>query len=95
MGMFARWGKHMPYISKACREELLKRPSQTAGELNYAITCLIKQYTEAKGISYSVLNEVVGVLECVKAELYRRVVAPYEDLKCGLNGDVYNLDTKV
>ena len=33
--------------------------------------------------------EVLGVLECVKLELYRRVAAPYEDKKCQENGDVY------
>jgi len=31
----------------------------------------------------------VGVLECAKMELYRRVAAPYEDKKKEENGDVY------
>jgi len=42
--------------------------------------------------SYAELNEVIGVLECAKQELYRRVVAPYEDGKAKINGDVYPRD---
>jgi hypothetical protein len=32
---------------------------------------------------------LVGVLECAKQELYRRILIPYEDAKIELNGDVY------
>ena len=35
-------------------------------------------------------GNLVGVLECAKLELYRRLAAPYEDLKIEDNGDVYN-----
>jgi len=41
-------------------------------------------------VRYAHLNEVVGVLECAKLELYRRVVAPYEDQKMTESGDVYS-----
>ena len=36
----------------------------------------------------------MGVLSCVGAEFYRRVIAPYEDKKIIQNGDVepYNID---
>jgi hypothetical protein len=34
-------------------------------------------------------HNVVGVLECCKLELYRRLVSKYEDIKILLNGDVY------
>jgi len=44
---------------------------------------------EKKGLSYSNVNEIIGALECIKLELYRRVAAPYEDLKIEENGDVY------
>ena len=40
-------------------------------------------------ISYSRINELIGVLECAKIELYRRIAAPYEDDKSRINGDVY------
>lgn len=61
----------------------------TAGELNYAITEMMINYLNRKGISYTNMNEVIGVLECAKLELYRRMTAPYEDTKIEENGDVY------
>ena len=41
-------------------------------------------------ISYRNINELIGVLECAKLELYRRVASPYEDEKIQSNGDVFN-----
>ena len=81
----------MPYITLEARERLDKgdKPS-TAGELNYAITRLVDEYLIQKGeIRYGHLNEVIGVLECAKLELYRRLAAPYEDKKLNETGDVY------
>jgi hypothetical protein len=81
----------MPYITGEARSGLDKggKPS-TAGELNYAITRLVDDYLIFRGgISYAHLNEVIGVLECAKIELYRRVAAPYEDQKKSNEGDVY------
>jgi hypothetical protein len=78
----------MPYIPQKDRDSSMV--PATAGELNWKITTTIQSYLEPYGISYQTLNEVIGVLECVKAELYRRVVAPYEDGKCAINGDVYD-----
>jgi hypothetical protein len=81
----------MPYITQEARSLLDKggKPS-TAGELNYAITRLVDDYLIFKGgIRYSHLNEVIGALECLKLELYRRVAAPYEDQKMNEGGDVY------
>ena len=81
----------MPYIKQKNRESLLRYPlaSADAGELNYSITKLIDGYVSLYGLKYETLNAIVGVLECAKAEFYRRVVAPYEDLKIQENGDVY------
>jgi len=61
----------------------------SAGELNYLITSLAKFYLERHGVSYSIINDIVGILECAKQEFYRRVAAPYEDKKIKLNKDVY------
>jgi hypothetical protein len=44
---------------------------------------------KAHGTNYALLNELIGVLECAKLELYRRVASPYEDEKIQSNGDVY------
>ncbi|KKN22756.1 hypothetical protein LCGC14_0911920 [marine sediment metagenome] len=80
----------MPYIpprDRAMLDNGLRKPV-TPGELNYRITQFILDYA-GDDPTYSVYNEVVGVLECVKLELYRREIASYEDKKKEENGDVY------
>ena len=44
-----------------------------------------------KEVRYSKINALIGVLECAKLELYRRVAAPYENDKIDENGDVYGV----
>lgn len=61
----------------------------TAGELNYQITCCVNAYLASVGQSYCTMNTAIGALECAKQELYRRVLAPYEDTKLQQHGDVY------
>lgn len=83
----------MPYITKEQREELddwlegYDLFDLPPGKLNYVITKLLLK-TQPK--SYADYNALVGVLECIKLELYRRVVAPYEDRKKDENGEVYS-----
>ena len=36
------------------------------------------------------IKQVRGVLMCTMLEIYRRVIASYENLKCKSNGDVFN-----
>jgi len=81
----------MPYIDQAERADLRlhRRKPETVGELNYVISDIANNYINRKGLSYAAINEVVGVLECARLELYRRRAAPYEDAKCQANGDVY------
>jgi hypothetical protein len=82
----------MPYIHKLDREQIVNgRNIETAGELNFVISTLINQYLVNKGKNYSNINEAIGVLECAKLELYRRVALPYEDIKIEANGDVYTV----
>lgn len=82
----------MPYISPN-RRLLLNMHRDTAvtvGELNYLITKLIKDFLGSSDrINYAALNAAVGVLDCVKQELYRRIISPYEDKKIEENGDVW------
>ena len=61
------------------------------GTLNYIITRLCDYWCRdySGEANYEKYNAVIGVLECVKQELYRRQIAPYEDEKCEENGDVY------
>jgi hypothetical protein len=83
----------VPYINQRQRAilDLGADAPHNAGELNYAISRTIHAYLRYKGGDlprYSDFNEVIGVLECAKLELYRRHVAPYEDVKIAENGDV-------
>ena len=55
------------------------------GDLNYVVTSIFKKLYTPKYFNY---NRAIGVLEAIKQEFYRRVVAPYEDIKIEENGDV-------
>lgn len=80
----------MPYVEKGVRESLAEgRLPTKPGELNYLITKLVDSFLVMSGVSYTSLNAAIGVLECAKLELYRRVAAKYEDEKMSDNGDVY------
>lgn len=86
----------MPYIDQNSRARLapainaLKRLLffATPGLMNYVITQLLIAWIGAK-VTYARLNNALGILEGVKLELYRRMVAPYEDVKCEESGDVF------
>lgn len=85
----------MPYIeSKINRTDLIcgERFPENAGELNFLITSIIHLYIKEKGLKYSSINEVIGVLECAKLELYRQIAAPYENKKKRENGAISELD---
>lgn len=81
----------MPYIPQERRDRWqIRLPDDLpAGDLNYIITNVLIQHVEQQGTSYRVINEIIGVLECAKLEMYRRLAAPYEDSKIAENGDVY------
>ncbi len=74
----------MPYVPKNERDNDVP---MSLGQLNYMIHELIESYLQdAHG--YVTYAGVIGTLEAVKLEMYRRLVAPYEDQKCKENGDV-------
>lgn len=84
----------MPYIDPhqrrdidECVDEMYALLTRD-GELNYAITRIVDRYLGPTP-NYDGLNAAIGVLECAKLELYRRIVTPYEDAKLRLNGDAY------
>lgn len=87
----------MPYIDdymRPCFKDVTKVMPQTPGQLNYAITKLIHTYIENKGgLYYDNINQVIGVLECIKLELYRVIAAKYEDKKRRENGPISDLDS--
>ena len=74
--------KIMPYIKDSQKVKLHNgQIPKDAGELNYWLTVQIKAYIEKKGESYQTYNDVLGVLSAMPQELYRRKIAPYEDIK--------------
>ena len=81
----------MPYVTELEREVLVKYGSTAGnvGGLTFQLTELVTEYLSRHPESFSRFGEAVAALECAKLELYRRVVAPYEDKKCEENGDVY------
>jgi hypothetical protein len=83
----------MPYITK---EQQAKADlscfhinPNDSGELNYVLTLICLNYVNHRGHRYSTMNDIIGALEGCKMEFYRRLVAPYEDVKVKENGDVY------
>lgn len=84
----------MPYIKQQRRSLLdhsiykIAREIRHPGELNYAISKLLKMRLKSMGVNYANLNELMGVLSCVQSEFYRRIVVPYEDKKIEEHGDI-------
>jgi len=68
--------------------------SDIEGTMNYVITALLNKCMIDDAPRYKKINQVVGVLECVKQEFYRRLAAPYEDKAIAKNGDIACYDTR-
>jgi len=82
-----------PHIEKLVNsiviDELQSAPG-IEGTLNFAITSiLLRTYQKLHGDPrYKHINGIVGILECAKQEMYRRVAGPYEDVASIKNGDL-------
>ena len=79
----------MPYIKDEVKRDLAGRVAREPGELNFLITELIADYWYFGKKNYQAISDILSSLEGAKLEFYRRIVAPYEDLKIKENGDVY------
>lgn len=80
----------MPYIPKSQRNKINQASHgvlDNAGALNYTLHQLVHEYLDQNKITYQSLNDVIGVLECAKQEIYRRIASDYEDRKILQNGD--------
>ena len=88
----------MPYIDQEQRRDVRNPVNRLImelrdgehgrnGMLNYIVTELCVGMEPS---CYDEYNDLIGVLECVKLELYRRMVVPYEEKKRCDNGDVYD-----
>ena len=91
----------MPYIGQEVRKRLVDEglndvgaAIDSAGELNYCISRLCGYFLFGGQTDphYEKFNAAIGVLESAKLEIYRQLVAEYEDGKREENGDVYDLN---
>jgi hypothetical protein len=81
----------MPYIKDKLIRGFLKdivvsfiSTFETKGNLNYFLFLIAKRTCK----NYEDYRNFIGEIESAKLEIYRRLVAPYEDKKIEENGDV-------
>ncbi|MCX8205190.1 MAG: hypothetical protein N3H31_06025 [Candidatus Nezhaarchaeota archaeon] len=55
------------------------------GQLSYLFTKTLKSLYRPSYFNY---ERIIGLLECIQHEFYRRWVGPYEDAKMKENGDI-------
>jgi hypothetical protein len=91
----------MPYISRSERKQYQEAIAALAeivpqdrmlrpGHMNYIVSLLIEKVYGTQ-LRYADHNEVVGVLNCIALEFYRRKTAPYEEVKIKEEGDLTDL----
>ncbi len=90
----------MPYIEQELRDkvdELIRALTciildtdlpANVGLMNYIFTRIVCAEIR-NNESYRTINEAIGVLECCKQELYRRLAVPFEEKAIERNGDIY------
>lgn len=84
----------MPYISPERRAvfdehiENIAKNLQSGGEINYCVYRLCLEFIKSKGMSYTTSMVPFSALGAAQMELYRQIIAPYEDQKIAENGDV-------
>ena len=81
----------MPYVEPSTRDRIdagITIDSINApGELAYAISRVINAFTDGN-VCYTTIALVVGVLQTMQYEYYRKVASPYADKKEMRNGVV-------
>lgn len=92
----------MPYIPNKRREVLdqyvngladyikeTNLESSWLGDTNYVITRLLMRLVQTFGpMRYWMAVSLLGTLEAVKIEIFRRAIGPYENKQQEINGDV-------
>jgi hypothetical protein len=80
----------MPYVREDIRHDLDRRLSRanTTGELTYVMYRAAVDYLRDHVGDYQTRAEIIAAFECGKLEFARQHLAPYEDEKIRLNGDV-------
>jgi len=93
----------LPYINQVSRKQIdghidvlvdsIRGSDKLEGVINYAVTRLVLGTLKPSlGWSYASLMKVVSTLECVKQEVVRRLISPYENLASHKNGDLLEFD---
>ena len=83
----------MPYLREPHRRSDLAAGGQPqdGAELNFVISTLVDRFIQQHGLSYHTLEEIDWRARgLAQHEFRRRIVGPYEDMKCSQNGDVYS-----
>ena len=93
----------MPYVKQELRQrvdstldELVQRgllhtnsQRERKGLANYLVTRLVLRLLKPNdGWNYASLADVDDTLDCANKEIYRRLIAPYEDEAIKKNGDL-------
>lgn len=84
----------MPYISPERRQvfdqhlDAIAENLTSGGEINYCAYRLCLAFINKTGMSYTNSMVPFSALGAAQMELYRKVIAPYEDKKIAENGDV-------
>jgi len=89
----------MPYIKEKDKREMynaiqdLQNFVISKGDLNYAICELVGRLIINDEISYTKISKWIDAVHDAEAELRRRLLVPYEELKKAENGDVPSFKT--
>lgn len=84
----------MPYLADPVKRQAIDDGVRNLGvermdeaELNFTLCTVLNRYTQY-GFRYKRINEAAGATLLSFLEWHRRAVAPYEDSKAQLNGDL-------
>ena len=92
----------MPYLTDEMKQKLeddvdvqsiwnylsLYSVKDLLGIINYFTFGLIKRWIKVNGAKYWIFAGFIGTMVCCVLEVYRRLIAPYEDKAIKKNGDV-------
>lgn len=76
---------YVPLIKQAVY--LLENSGNKTGDINFLFSSILTKMFKNEE-RYENANKLIGVLECIKLELYRKHIAGYEDLKEKENGSI-------
>lgn len=77
--------KYKEIIDNAVK--VLSENGAKSGDINYLISSIVTRLFK-KEMKYDNANKLIGVLECLKIELYNRHIFDYETIKMNENGPI-------